>query len=41
VEFYPPRESKIFLESVLKGKEKQFAPLASQVMEKIRQRSLA
>ena len=41
LEFYPPRESKIFLESVLKGKEKQFAPLASQVMEKIRQRSLA
>jgi len=41
LEFYPPRETKIFLKRVLSGREKQFAPLASQVMEKIRQRSLA
>ena len=41
LEFYPPRDTKIFLERVLNGREKQFAPLASQVMEKIRQRSLA
>jgi len=41
LEFYPPRETKIFLKRVLSGREKQFAPLASQVMEKIRQRSPA
>jgi hypothetical protein len=39
LEFYPPRNSKVFPESFLKGREQKFAPLASQVMEKIRQRS--
>jgi hypothetical protein len=41
LEFYPPRETRIFLERVVKGREKQFAPLAVTVMEKIRQRSPA
>ena len=41
LEFYPPRDSKVFLENALKRREQKFAPLASQVMEKIRQRSPA
>ena len=41
LEFYPPKESMGFLESLLKRKEKQFAPLVSQTVEKVRQRSLS
>ena len=40
LEFYPLKESMGFLENLLQGKEKQFTPLVSQTMEKIRQRSL-
>ena len=41
LEFYPPRETRLFLEKVVKGREKQIASHAFQVMEKIRQRSPA
>jgi hypothetical protein len=41
LEFYPPKETMSFLESLLKRKEKQFAPLVSQTVEKVRQRSLS
>ena len=41
LEFYPPRETRLFLEKVVKGREKQISSQAFQVMEKIRQRSLA
>lgn len=40
LEFYPLEESMGFLEKLVQGKEKQFTPLVSQTMEKIRQRSL-
>jgi hypothetical protein len=39
LEFYPLEESMGFLKKLTQGKDKQFTPLVSHTMEKIRQRS--
>jgi HEAT repeat protein len=41
IEFYSPKESLDFLQNLLQKKEKQFVPLVSQTMERVRQRSLS
>jgi HEAT repeat protein len=41
LEFYPPRQSMSFLNDLSKRKEKQFVPLVSQTLERVKQRSPA